>query len=100
MKTPSTTLVQLAFALPLIAGLGLALPARVAAQTFTTLHDFNFSDGSVPKAQLALSGNSIYGAARLQEVLQRLVQFYQETNRPDQAAEWKHKLADFDPAAK
>jgi hypothetical protein len=31
---------------------------------------------------------------RLKEALQRLVQLYKETNRPDQAAEWKKKLAD------
>ena len=31
---------------------------------------------------------------RLQEALQRLVQLYEETNRPEQAAEWKQRLAE------
>jgi serine/threonine protein kinase len=33
---------------------------------------------------------------RLKEALQRLVQLFQSTNRPDQAAEWKQKLEDFE----
>jgi hypothetical protein len=33
---------------------------------------------------------------RLKEALQRLVQLYEATGRPDRAAEWKQKLADFD----
>lgn len=33
---------------------------------------------------------------RLKESLQRLVQLYEATGRPDQAAEWKKKLAEFD----
>jgi tetratricopeptide (TPR) repeat protein len=32
------------------------------------------------------------GKPRLMEALQRLVQLYKATNRPDQAAEWKQKL--------
>ena len=32
------------------------------------------------------------GKVRLSETLQRLVQLYEATNRPDQAAEWKQKL--------
>lgn len=38
------------------------------------------------------------GRPRLKEALQRLVQLYAETNRPDQAAEWKQKLAEFNKA--
>ena len=33
------------------------------------------------------------GKPRLKETLQRLVQLYDATGRPDQAAEWKQKLA-------
>jgi tetratricopeptide (TPR) repeat protein len=33
---------------------------------------------------------------RLKEAQQRLVRLYEETNRPDQAAEWKQKLSEFD----
>jgi hypothetical protein len=32
------------------------------------------------------------GKLRLRETLQRLVQLYEATTRPDQAAEWKRKL--------
>jgi hypothetical protein len=35
---------------------------------------------------------------RLTEALQRLVQLYEATDRPAQAAEWKQKLADFEKA--
>ncbi|PWU18270.1 MAG: hypothetical protein C5B50_09580 [Verrucomicrobia bacterium] len=35
------------------------------------------------------------GRPRLKETLERLVQLYEATNRPDQAAEWKQKLADY-----
>ena len=46
----------------LLAGLGVMMPAgRVRAQTFTTLHSFNGSDGASPVGGLTLSGNSIYG---------------------------------------
>jgi hypothetical protein len=38
------------------------------------------------------------GKPRLKETLQRLVQLYEETNRPDKAAEWKQKLAQFEQA--
>jgi serine/threonine protein kinase len=38
------------------------------------------------------------GKVRLKESLQRLVQLYEETDRPAQAAEWKQKLAEFDQA--
>ena len=34
----------------------------------------------------------------LKEALQSLVQLYEETNRPEQAAEWKQKLAEFNKA--
>jgi serine/threonine protein kinase/tetratricopeptide (TPR) repeat protein len=40
------------------------------------------------------------GTVRLKEALQRLVQLYEATGRPDQAAEWKQKLAEFDTPAK
>jgi hypothetical protein len=32
------------------------------------------------------------GKLRLKEALQRILQLYEATNRPDKAAEWKHKL--------
>jgi serine/threonine protein kinase/Flp pilus assembly protein TadD len=38
------------------------------------------------------------GRPRLKETLQRLVQLYDATDRPDQAAEWKQKLAEFTKA--
>jgi eukaryotic-like serine/threonine-protein kinase len=38
------------------------------------------------------------GRPRLKETLQRLVQLYDATGRPDQAAEWKQRLADFEKA--
>jgi len=40
------------------------------------------------------------GKPRLTETLQRLVQLYEATDRPDQAGQWKRKLAEFDKAAK
>jgi len=40
------------------------------------------------------------GKARLSEAVQRLVQLYQAADRPDQAAEWKKKLAGPGKAAK
>ena len=43
----------------LIAGLGLVLAGRVAAQTFTNLHSFNGGDGENPQAGLVLSGNTL-----------------------------------------
>jgi uncharacterized repeat protein (TIGR03803 family) len=56
----------------LIAGLGLLVPDRLTAQTFTSLHNFaeakyngsntTNSDGSLP-ARLLLSGNILYGTA-------------------------------------
>src|SRR5215831_10643736 len=52
------------FLLPvLMAGLGLNLADRVRAQTFTTLHNFNFadSDGINPYAGLILSSNTLFG---------------------------------------
>lgn len=47
----------------LIAGLALLPAARTAAQTFTTLHSFTFSDGATPYSELVLSGNTLYGTA-------------------------------------
>jgi hypothetical protein len=48
----------------LITGLGLPLPNRVTAQTFTTLYSFaSGSDGAFPNAGLILWGNAIYGTA-------------------------------------
>jgi eukaryotic-like serine/threonine-protein kinase len=40
------------------------------------------------------------GKVRLSDALQRLVQLYQATKRPDQAAEWKQKLAALDKSEK
>jgi hypothetical protein len=40
------------------------------------------------------------GKPRLRETLQRVVQLYEATNRPDQAAGWKRKLAEFDATEK
>ena len=51
----------------LLAGLGLPLTSRVAAQTFTNLHSFTAvvsatnSDGANPSCSLILSGNTLYG---------------------------------------
>src|SRR5947209_6289503 len=43
---------------------GLGLAGRLQAQTFSTLHSFTSgSDGSVPYANLVLSGNTLYGTA-------------------------------------
>src|SRR6266478_1849743 len=56
-----------AWVLPaLIAVLNLLPAGRVTAQTFTTLHSFNYSsDGDTPYAGLILSGsNTLYGTAR------------------------------------
>jgi eukaryotic-like serine/threonine-protein kinase len=36
------------------------------------------------------------GKPRLRESFQRLAEFYQETGRPERAAEWKQKLAEFE----
>jgi uncharacterized repeat protein (TIGR03803 family) len=49
----------------LMAGLGLILPGRATAQTFTTLHSFAGypSDGADPQAGLILSGGTLYGTA-------------------------------------
>jgi tetratricopeptide (TPR) repeat protein len=41
---------------------------------------------------------SSQGESRLKEGLQRLVQLYEETDRPEQAALWKQKLAEYDQA--
>jgi hypothetical protein len=38
------------------------------------------------------------GRPRLKETLQRLVQLYEATSRPDRAAQWKQKLAEFEKA--
>ena len=40
------------------------------------------------------------GKPRLKEALQRLVHLYEATDRPDQAAGWKQKLAEFDKTEK
>src|SRR5665213_2543528 len=55
------------FLLPaLIAGLNLIPTGRVTAQTFTTLHSFtSSSDGEYPYARLILSGNTLYGTAKI-----------------------------------
>jgi len=38
------------------------------------------------------------GKPRLKETLQHLVQLYEVTSRPDQAAAWKQKLVQFEKA--
>ncbi len=59
MKIPLKNL----YILPaLIAGLGLVLAGRVAAQTFTNLYNFNGGDGADPHAGLVFSGNTLFGA--------------------------------------
>jgi uncharacterized repeat protein (TIGR03803 family) len=59
MKTSTKSL----FAL--IAGLGLMAADRVAAQTFTNLHNFTGgTNGGNPAAGLILSGNTFYGTAQ------------------------------------
>src|SRR5438093_1208527 len=73
------TCIKNLFLLPvLMAGLGLTLAGRLAAQTFTTLYSFSAripytndvggvfytnSDGAGPGAGLLLSGNTLYGTA-------------------------------------
>src|SRR5438309_11910983 len=47
----------------LIAGLGLMLAGRAAAQSCTTLHSFT-GDTAGPLAGLVLSGNTLYGTTR------------------------------------
>src|SRR5437667_175569 len=54
MKTKSLLLLP-----SLIAALNLIPAGRVAAQTFTTLH--NFTGGGIPFAGLVLSSNTLYG---------------------------------------
>ena len=50
------------FCLPLLlAALGLMLAGRVTAQTFTTLHSFDGSNGANPNGSLVLSGSTLYG---------------------------------------
>ncbi len=69
MKTPIKKLLLLPV---LMAGLGLVLAGRVTAQTFTTLHGFTTTSGSLaangdganPYAGLVLSGNTLYGTAK------------------------------------
>jgi serine/threonine protein kinase/tetratricopeptide (TPR) repeat protein len=41
---------------------------------------------------------SASGKVWLKDALERVIQLYEETDRPDQAAEWKQKLADFEKA--
>jgi tetratricopeptide (TPR) repeat protein len=38
------------------------------------------------------------GKVRLKETLQRLAQLYDDTHRPEQAVEWRKKLAELEPA--
>ena len=40
------------------------------------------------------------GKVRLNETLQRLAQLYDDTHRPEQAVEWRKKLAELEPAKK
>jgi uncharacterized repeat protein (TIGR03803 family) len=69
-----THIKKLFFLPALIVGLGLMLTGRVAAKTFTTLHNFTAldpiffttnSDGAKPIVGLILSGNTLYGTADL-----------------------------------
>jgi len=48
---------------PAAAGACLILASGVSAQTLSTLHSFNGSDGSTPVASLVLSNNTLYGTA-------------------------------------
>ena len=65
----NTHIKNLLFLPVLIASLGLLLPGRATAQTFTNLHSFPVSvsgvnsDGAKPLAGLILSGNTLYGTA-------------------------------------
>jgi len=43
-------------------------------------------------------GAGYHRQPRLKKGLELLVQLYEETGRPDQAAEWKQKLAEFEKA--
>ena len=62
MKLFMKTFIKKQFLLPvLISGLDLILGARVTAQNFTTLHNFNGGNGAQPYAGLILSGNTLYG---------------------------------------
>jgi hypothetical protein len=40
----------------------------------------------------------VVGRPRLKETMQRVVQLYEATNRPDTAADWRKQLAEFDKA--
>jgi uncharacterized repeat protein (TIGR03803 family) len=70
-KSIMKTSIKNTFLLPvLIASLGLLLPGRVPAQTFTPLHVFTTdpypytnTDGAHPYDGLILSGNTLYGTA-------------------------------------
>jgi eukaryotic-like serine/threonine-protein kinase len=50
-------------------------------------------EGMKQREEKVLAGG---GRSRLKETLQRLVQLYEATARPDQAAEWKQKLAELE----
>jgi uncharacterized repeat protein (TIGR03803 family) len=61
-----TLIHKLFFLYALLAGLGLTLPNRMAAQTFTPLYDFTAAqsetnDGAYPGAGLILSDGVFYG---------------------------------------
>ena len=43
--------------------LGFILAGPATAQTFKTLHAFQYSDGATPYSELVLSGNTLYGTA-------------------------------------
>src|SRR2546427_248239 len=58
MNTENLFLVPL-----LIAGFNMVPAVRVTAQTFTTLHSFNNTDGASPQSRLVLSGSTLYGTA-------------------------------------
>jgi len=56
--------------------------AETELMLLTGYEGLNVREDTIPPA----------GRLRLREALQRLVRFYEETARPDKAAEWKLKL--------
>jgi len=58
MKTQNN---ELLFCKKLYVGFIMAIAIGTQAQTFTTLHSFNGSDGDSPYGDLVLSGNTLFG---------------------------------------